>query len=241
MFEQSGDRVVNTYSINKIMIRFLIILVAMFLPAGLLSQENQIIQDPAAGQILERVAAKTKSMKSMQSDFELVIEDRKEKTRNSSAGNLVIKQNKYKINSKESVVFFNGTTMWTFSPSHNEVTVTEPGVHTDDFMSNPADFFSFYKRDFKYRYVGETLVNGSNCHEIDLFPKNLNQPYSRIKVFVGVKTDLPEKISSIGKDGVDYTVNLKNLLLNQEIDDNVFTFDPTKYKKVEVVDMRGLN
>ena len=73
-----------------------------------------------------------------------------------------------------------------------------------------------------------------------MFPKNLNQPYSRIKVFIGVKSDLPEIISSIGKDGVDYTVYLKNLQLDQEINDAAFTFDPSKYKKVEVIDMRGI-
>ena len=83
-------------------------------------------------------------------------------------------------------------------------------------------------------------VNGTTCHEIDLFPKNLNQPYSRIKIFINKQSDLPETISSIGKDGVDYTVNLKNIILNREFPDATFIFDPAKHKKVEVVDMRGL-
>jgi hypothetical protein len=68
----------------------------------------------------------------------------------------------------------------------------------------------------------------------------MNQPYSRIKVFTGVKNDMPEIISSIGKDGVDYTVYLKNLILDREINDAAFTFDTAKIKKVEVIDMRGL-
>jgi outer membrane lipoprotein-sorting protein len=106
-------------------------------------------------------------------------------------------------------------------------------------MSNPAVFFTLYNRDFKYRYVRETTRNGSGCHEIDLFPKNMNQPYSRIKVFIGIKSDLPEIISSIGKDGVDYTVYLRNMVLDREVTDAIFTFDPAKYRKVEVVDMRG--
>jgi outer membrane lipoprotein carrier protein len=204
------------------------------------SQENQITQDPAAREILDKVSAKTKSMKSIQADFELVIEDRKEKTKNTSSGNLVIKQNKYKINSEGSTIYYNGTTMWTYMVKNNEVTITEPDNKSGDFMSNPAVFFTSYNRDFKYRYVRETTVNGSRCHEIDLFPKNLDQPYSRIKIFIGVKSELPEIISSIGKDGVDYTITLKNIVLDSEITDATFTFDPAKFKKVEVVDMRGV-
>jgi outer membrane lipoprotein-sorting protein len=169
-----------------------------------------------------------------------VIEDRKEKTKNSSVGNLMMKQNKYKLISEENTVYFNGTTMWTYMASNNEVTVTEPKNPAGDFMSNPSEFFSFYKRDFKYRYVRETTLDGSRCHEIDLFPKILNQPYSRIRIFVNVQTDLPSIISSIGKDGVDYTVYLKNLILDRDIDDAMFSFDPARYKKVEVIDMRGL-
>jgi outer membrane lipoprotein carrier protein len=222
------------------MLRLLLIFSILALPTMGRSLENQITQDPQAGQVLDRVAGKTQSMKSMQADFELVVEDRKEKTKNTSEGNLLIKQNKYKINSQGSTVYFNGKTMWTYLSANNEVTITEPETNAEDFMSNPAIFFTLYKRDFKYKYVQETTVNGSRCHEIDLFPKNLNQPYSRIKVFINVKSDLPEIISSIGKDGIDYTVFLKNLQFNQEIGDAVFTFDPSKFKKVDVVDMRGV-
>jgi len=219
-------------------IRFVFLLLWIILPSW--SQESPVAQDPAAGQILDRVAAKTQSMKSIQADYELVVEDRKDKTKNTSSGNLLIKQNKYRINSEGSTVYFNGKTMWTYMSEPNEVTITEPGTQADDFMSNPAIFFNLYKRDFKYKYVRESTINGSKSHEIDLFPKNLNQPYSRIKVFIGVKSDLPEIISSIGKDGVDYTVYLKNLQLDQVINDTAFTFDPSKYKKVEVIDMRGI-
>ncbi len=216
------------------------IIVALFIPVHSFSQENQITQDPVAGKILDRMALKTQAMQSMQADFELVIEDRKEKTKNISSGNVLIKNNKYKINSQGSTVYFNGKTMWTYIQDNNEVTITEPDTEPDDFLGNPAAFFTLYKRDFKYRYVQETTINGAGAHEIDLFPKNLNQPYSRIKVFIGSKSDLPMVIKSVGKDGVDYSVTLKNLLLDKETSDAVFTFDAAKFKKVEIVDMRGI-
>jgi len=204
------------------------------------AQDSQITQDPAAGVILDRVAAKTSRMKSIQADFELIIEDRKEKTRNSAAGSLLLKQNKYRIISGGSTILYDGKTMWTYVEENNEVTVTEPDIQEGDLFSNPYRILALYKSDFKYRYVREVTRNGTRYHEIDLFPKNLDQSYSRIKLYTGVKDDMPQIITSVGKDGIDYTVYLKNFLLDREIGDATFVFDPAMYKKVEVIDMRGL-
>jgi outer membrane lipoprotein carrier protein len=218
-----------------------LLILGFLIPASMVfSQDSYLIQDPAAGKVLERVASKFKSLISMGADFEMTIEDRKENTKSSTTGSLLLKQDKYKLVNEGNTVFFNGTTMWTYVSETNEVTITEPKKNTDDFLSNPSLFFNQYKRDFKYRYLRTTTKNGITCHEIDLFPKNLNQPYSRIKVFINTTTDLPTVISSIGKDGVDYTITLKNTVVNREIADAAFTFDATKHKKVEVIDMRGV-
>ncbi len=222
------------------MIRVLIVMLAGLACMPAVAQQEEIKQDPAAGEILDRVASRFAQLKSVQADFELVIEDRKENTLNSSAGNLLLKQEKYRITTPGSMVCFDGKTMWTYMEEEQEVTITEPGDSEEDFLSNPAKIFTGFHRDFKYRYVRETTLKGAKYHEIDLFPMDLGQPYSRIKVFVSQNTDMPEIISSIGKDGVDYTVNLTNFQLDREISDATFIFDPLKNKKVEVIDMRGV-
>jgi len=222
------------------MIRVLIVILAGLSCMPVFAQQGEINQDPAAGEILDRVAARFAQLKSVQADFELVIEDRKENSRNSSAGNLLLKQDKYRITAPGSMVCFDGKTMWTYMEEEQEVTIAEPGDSDEDFLSNPARIFTGFRQDFKYRYVRETTLKGTKYHEIDLFRMDLDQPYSRIKVFVSQNTDMPEIISSIGKDGVDYTVNLTNFQLDREISDATFTLDPQKNKKVEVIDMRGI-
>jgi outer membrane lipoprotein-sorting protein len=224
------------YSTLKIVFAAFILLLST--PA--FSQVNQLVQDPEAGKILEKVAIKFKTVLTLQADFELVIADRKENTKNTSKGNLVLKQKKYRLNTQGSTVYFDGKTMWTHVNARNEVSVTEPGNENPDFLSSPSLFFDSYKETFKYKYVRQTTLNGIVCHEIDLFPKNLNQPYSRIKVCINAASDLPVSINSIGKDGIDYTVTLSNLLTNKEYPDSTFIFDSVKNKKVEVIDMRGL-
>ena len=212
-----------------------IYLLLLALPIHLAAQ-----QDPAAKEILDRVAAKTRQYKSLVVDFKLIIVDHKEDKKNTNSGNIIIKGDKYKVTSAGTTVYYDGKTMWTYVPEVSEVTITEPDNQDDNFLSNPAKVFSLYNRDFKYQYRGESTIDGIDMHEIDLFPKNLNQPYSRIKVFITKETEQLAIISSVGKNGIDYTVFLTNFLLNKDVDDILFTFDPAKHKKVDVIDMRGL-
>jgi outer membrane lipoprotein carrier protein len=221
----------------KINYLFIIGLFFCFLP--LVAQQEPVTQDPTAKEILDRIAAKAKQMKSIQADFSILVEDKKENTKNISTGNLLMKKEKYKISTSGSVVYFNGKTMWTHTIDDQEVIITEPGTSEEDFMSNPANIFTLYNKDFKYRYIRETTRNGLKFDEIDLYPKNLDQPYSRIKLLVNRYNDMPEVITSYGKDGVNYTITLTNFQPDRDISDTLFTFDPSKNKKVEVVDMRG--
>lgn len=223
------------------MLRSLFMSFVVLLPLYICSaqEDDDPAQDPYAREILDRSAATIEKLKSIQADFGLVIEDRKEDIRTKNTGNILIKRDQYKLTSDGNMVFFNGITMWTYDTDINEVIITEPDPADEDFLSNPAKIFTWHNRDFKYRFRNETRISGVNFYEIDLYPRNLNQPYSRIKVFINTKTDIPEIISSIGKDGVDYTVNLTNIITNQDVADDNFVFDPSKYRKVEIIDMRG--
>jgi outer membrane lipoprotein carrier protein len=221
----------------KINYLFCLFLIFNFIP--LVAQQEPVTRDPAAKVILDRVAAKAKQMKSIQADFSILVEDRKENTKNTSTGNLLMKKDKYKVSTKGSVVYFNGKTMWTHTIDDHEVIVTEPGKNEEDFMSNPANIFTLYNKDFKYRYIRETTRNGLIFDEIDLYPMNLDQSYSRIKLLVNRNNDMPVVITSYGKDGVNYTITLTNFQPDREISDTLFTFDPAKNKKGEVEDMRG--
>ena len=215
--------------------RTLIFAVLMLACVRLIAQ-----QDPEAKIILDRMAEEIKQYPSIQADFSLIVLDHKENKKNTTHGSILIKGDKYKMASGGTTVYFNGTTMWTHAEDDNEVTITEPDNKDDDFLSNPAKVFTIYNRDFKYLYRGETNIDSALMHEIDLFPRNLDQPYSRIKVFIAKKTGQLAIISAVGKDGVDYSVFLNKMVTNKVFPDEVFTFEPSKYKKITVVDMRGL-
>ncbi len=197
-------------------------------------------QDPEAKKILDQVAAKTKKYKTIQADFKLSVINRTENNTSSSEGKIKIKGDKYQMDMLGSKVYYDGNTMWSYTPDVKEVTITEPDKNDSDFMDNPAKIFTWYNRDFKYQFIKKFEKNGKSYNEIYLFPKNLHQPYVRFNVIINADTDQISSITSIGKEGIDYKIELSNIVTDQPLDDSIFEFNTAKHKKVEVIDMRSL-
>jgi outer membrane lipoprotein-sorting protein len=195
-------------------------------------------QDPEAKKILDRVSSKNKQYSTIESSFELSIENRREDFSSSSKGNIVIKGVKYYMETPGTKVFYNGETLWTFMEDINEVSISEPDKASGDFMENPTMIFDFYNNDFKYRLVGEVKLNDKWMYEIDLFPSDLDQPYSRFKIYIIKESEEIYRISAIGKDGIDYTATMYNSRYNVPVDDTKFIFDPEKYQGIEIIDLR---
>lgn len=194
--------------------------------------------DEEAKKILDRVSEKMKSYQTIEADFELLIENKMDDLSSKSVGAVQVKGDKYYMESMGTTVYFDGTTMWSYMADINEVTITEPSKEEGDFVDNPALIFSFYNRDFKYRLIGEVKIDDFWAYEVDLYPKNLDQPYSRFKLFIRKDNDAIYMVSAISKEAINYTIYITNMRFNQQMDDAKFTFRPENFKDIEVVDMR---
>jgi outer membrane lipoprotein-sorting protein len=196
-------------------------------------------QDPEAKKILDQVSVKAKNNQTIQSDFELAIDNKRENKTSKSKGSVRVKGEKYYMESMGTQVYFDGKTLWSYMTDINEVNITSPDSANEDFIENPSKIFSFYDRDFKYHLVGETKLDEGWMYEIDLFPKNLNQPYSRIKIFVNRDTYDLFMVKAVSKEGIDYSAYLRNTKYNVPMSDDIFIFQPEKHKGIEIVDMRN--
>lgn len=208
-------------------------IIALIFPIFLSGQ-----QDPEAKKILDRVSEKMKTFQTIEADFELVIDNRMDNLHSKTSGSIEIKGEKYILQSMGTSVYFDGKTMWSYMTDINEVTITQPGKGEGDFVDNPALIFSFYDKNFKYQLIGEAKVDSYWAYEIDLYPVDLNQPYSRFKLFIRKDTDAIYMMKAISKDAIDYTIFILNTRYNKPMDDSRFTFRPENYQKIEVVDLR---
>ncbi len=214
---------------KKYILTFILIL-------GIISVFGQ--EDIKAKKILDKLSSKTKSYKTISADFKVTFENLKDNISNSSKGSIVIKGNKYRLNFMNTEAFFDGKTLWSYLPEVNEVNITEPEPDDEDIFNNPKRLFTIYENDYKYQLINHINENKINYSLIDLYPVNLDEDYSRIRLQINMDDYFLSSATIFGKDGSHYTISIENFETNKGFDDPYFVFNKKDYPKVEVIDMR---
>jgi len=195
-------------------------------------------QDPNAKIILDKLSEKTKSYKNIQTDFTIEYKNIKDNTQNSSKGSITIQNEKYRLIFMGSESFYNGKTLWNYLEEVNEVNISEPDTNNTDIFSNPQEIFTIYNRDFKYQLIDKYTKNGVSEAIVDLYPYDLEEEYSRLRLAINTDNYQLQSVTIFGKDGSHYIIEFNNYKTNLDLDPEYFTFDTSAYPDVEVIDMR---
>lgn len=214
--------------------KILLLITILFLGSNLIFAQ----EDPEAKKILDKLSEKTKSHKVIKSDFEVIFKSTKDNMQNTSKGTITMKGEMYRLNFMDSEAFFDGKTLWNYIPEVNEVNISEPELNDDDLLNNPKHLFTVYENDYKYQLI-KTMTDGNiNYALVDLYPNNLDEEYSRIRLQINTNEYFLSSATIFGKDGSNYSIKISNYKTNLELDDSYFIFDKNKYKDIEVVDLR---
>jgi chaperone LolA len=191
--------------------------------------------DPDAKKILDAVSAKFKSFKSVQAKFQLKIENASGKNIGSKSGTVSMKGTKYRISVPGQDIYSDGSTVWTYEKSSNEVTISkiDPGANS---ITPQKLFTNFYDKDFLYKLNGLVKINNKNMQEIELTPTDKTKPFHKVLIYIDKSTIYTTKVFE--KTGNRYTYSINSMKTNGEIADTSFEFDAKKYPGVEVVDLR---
>lgn len=212
----------------------LLISTLLLLITGIISAQN-----PKAKEILDKLSETNKNYKTIQVDFSFTLYNQKNNTTETNEGWVALKGKSYRLHMPAlgMDVFSDGTTVWSYLTESNEVNITENEPDSDAAL-NPANLFTIYEKGFNYTYAGEENIGGKAVSVIDLVPENKNKEYNKVTLFVDKTKIQIVKVISYNKDGNTYTLILKSMKTNQNLDDDYFKFDPAKYPKVQINDMR---
>ncbi|MFO7620141.1 MAG: outer membrane lipoprotein carrier protein LolA [Bacteroidales bacterium] len=190
--------------------------------------------DPEAIRILDRFSATALSAPSVSMKFNAVTIDQLEGFTDTIPGSIILSKDKYRLDLIDNMIWFNGETSWNYLPAENEVTITKPDRNDDSFMSRPSSIFTMYKKGYKNRLVEET----SDRYIIDLYPEDIKSDLIRIRLTLGKPSLNIRAIEYKNKNGLTITLLVTEYDLKQKPDQSLFTFQPGKYKGIEIVDMR---
>ena len=193
--------------------------------------------DVAAKKILDGVSAKFRSFKTVTAKFNLKIENAAGKVQGSKSGVVNLKGTKYRINVTGQEIFSDGNTAWTYDKGSNEVQINK--IERSATTITPQKMFTnFYDKDFLYKTNPDVKVSGKTLQEIELTPIDKTKPFFKVLVHIDKATQTIRQTKVFEKNGNRYTYSIVSMQTNTNLPDALFAFDPKRYPKVEIVDLR---
>jgi outer membrane lipoprotein carrier protein len=217
------------------MIKKIYMLVA-FVSAGLMPMA-QASNDPDAKKVLDAVSAKFKTFKTVKAGFTYKVENAAGKALSTKTGTILMKGTKYKVMFGGQQIFCDGTTIWNYDKSANEVTISN--LDASGGTITPQKLFTnFYDNDFLYKMNGEKKIGTKTLQEIEMTPTDKTKPFHKVYVMVDKTAKTLYSTKVLENSGNKYTYTVSNMSTNSVVADNQFVFDKTKFPGVEVVDLR---
>jgi len=193
---------------------------------------------PLGKDIVNKFSVKMQNLTSLSAKFTFTLENLKEKITDTHEGDIVVKGKKYDLELMGMEAFYDGKTKWQYNKEANEVTISEPTVLEGGFFDDPTKLFKDYEKNYKSKYIGERVEKGKYIYELELYPIDLNTPYSKLNLTFDKRTLEPVQIKYQGKDGNNYIIKVKIFKSNVPVRDERFTFETKKHKGIEIIDMR---
>jgi outer membrane lipoprotein carrier protein len=210
--------------------KYISALVPLFVFAAVVSGQN----DPQAIKILDKFSATAQASPSVSMNFRLITINQAEQTNDTVNGSIIISKDQYRLELPDNITWFNGAASWNYLKAEKEVTITKPDKKDDTFLGRPSAIFSLYKKGYKSRLIEDK----DNSSIVDLYPEDIKSDLVRIRLAIGKPGFDLVGAEYKRKDGLTIYLAVNKYDLKMKPDPATFIFDATKYKGVEVVDMR---
>lgn len=194
--------------------------------------------DKKAKDILDKVSAKNKAVASMKVEFLYIHENINDKSKSTKNGVLLLKGAKYKLDLMGNTVFCDGKTIWSYMKETNEVNISNVADH-EGSLFDPSSIFTMYQKGYKYKFIRERFEENRAVYEIELYPEKVNESQcTKVRILVDKDKMQLFLVQYFAKDANRVTIEIQKITPGEQITDNNFVFDKTKFPKVEEVDMR---
>lgn len=194
--------------------------------------EKQV--DKQAQSILDKFSNSATSAPSVSMKFDLITDDQLEKRRDTLSGTAILSKNSYRLDLPDNIIWFNGDVSWSYLPAEKEVTITKPDKKDNSFQTKPSAIFSMHKNGYKSRMIEEK----PDRYVIDLYPEDIKSDLIRVRLSLSKPALGLKSLEYKRRDGITIILNVREYDLKQPADQTMFTFNPDKYRGVDIIDMR---
>ena len=191
----------------------------------LFSQDDKIALD-----MLNSMSDNYKKMKGFTSSFTYTMKNLTEDITDSFSGKISVRDDKYVLYIEGQKIINDSKTVWTYLEDLNEVTISDFDPSEQDISIN--NVFEVYKEGYKYKFIDK--VNGIN--NVEIYPDDEGKSYYKIS-FAILENNLLSSFTVYDKSNSIFIYSIDDFL-EEELDNELFTFDLEKYPDIEVIDFR---
>lgn len=194
--------------------------------------------DPEATAILDQLNTTFEGYITATYDFDIDIEmpGSAVETR---AGNLIQKGEKFVFSFGDQVVYSDDESLWIHDPTINTVQIYDADFGEEGSFISPTEMLNIYKSDdYTYAIVNEYFEGKTVIKDLDFKPLDTDSEFFKIRLeLIGKNNDI-KSIKVFAKDGSRYILRIKNIVPNENYDDEYFSFDASKYDNIQIENLR---
>lgn len=191
----------------------------------LFSQDDKIALD-----MLNSMSDNYKKMKGFTSSFTYSMKNLTEDITDSFSGKISVRDDKYVLYIEGQKIINDSKTVWTYLEDLNEVTISDFDPSEQDISIN--NVFEVYKEGYKHKFIDK--VNEIN--NVEIYPDDEGKSYFKIS-FAILENNLLSSFTVYDKSNSIFIYSIDDFL-EEELDNELFTFDLEKYLDIEVIDFR---
>ena len=154
-----------------------------------------------------------------------------------ATGTIVLKGEKFFLETAEHLSWFNGKTQWTYLPASDEVTITTP-TEAELQSINPYALLYIYKNGFNYELGNTGAYQGKAVYEVILKAMDKHNELSNIVLYIDKSSYQPVYIEVELRDYTRNVIKINRYQTGLKLTDSMFTFDKKQYPNVEIIDIR---
>lgn len=209
---------------------YILVIIASFFVSAIHSQES-------AEQVMDRMLSSFVDQRQMVFDFKLTVEI-PEQNNIELEGNLIRSGDKYSATLGDRWIKTDGRTQWVYDPDLDEVQIYD--ANADNALPlNPEEILKIYNKDDFYFDITDKDASGQDViYFVEFKPKDKSDDVVKARMAVYKSSAFPQYFKVIERDGMRYTLELKNINTSPAISTDEFTFQSEKNPNLRVEDLR---
>ncbi|MBQ8095506.1 MAG: cell envelope biogenesis protein LolA [Prevotella sp.] len=178
-----------------------------------------------AKQVLDKCAATVSAASGVSAQFTM-----NSAQYGNASGTIAIKGQKFCMKSDKTSMWFDGTTLWTYVASNEEVNISKPTAQQLQTL-NPYNFINLYKKGFS-----QTMTTSASDFNVHLTATDQQHKIREAFLTIDKKTYAPKEIKML--TGSKWTTFTISGLKTEKQADATFRFDSSAYPDAEIIDLR---